>query len=316
MSKNGKRGNIHHPSRRKFLRYGSAMGAAAVIMPRLPLAADAPVIQRAIPKSGEKLPIVGVGTARVFDIDDDPAVWRQRQAVLQNLFDGGGKLVDTAPSYGEAERVVGELLSRMDARNRAFVATKVRTHGVEDGKAEIAESFRKLKTDKIDLIQVHNLRDTDTQLKTLRDMKAAGKIRYLGVTHFRPSANEDLAEVMKKEELDFVQFQYSLRERSAEKVLLPFARDRGIAVLVNLPFGRGRLFRAVKGRPLPGWAAEFGAKSWAQFFLKFILSHPAVTCVIPGTDKPQYMVDNLNAGRGVLPNAAQRMKMVDLWKSL
>lgn len=304
------------PSRRDFLRYGGALGATATFAPSFAGAAALPVIQRAIPKTGEKLPIVGVGTARVFDIDDDPAVWRQRQAVLQSLFDGGGRLVDTAPSYGEAERVVGELLSKMDARDRAFVATKVRTHGREEGKAEIAELFRKLKTDKIDLIQVHNLRDTDTQLKTLRDMKAAGKIRYLGVTHFRPSANDDLAEVMKKEELDFVQFQYSLRERSAENVLLPLARDRGIAVLVNLPFGRGRLFRAVKGRALPGWAAEFDATSWAQVFLKYILSNPAVTCVIPGTDKPEYMVDNLNAGRGMLPDAAQRKRMTEFWKTL
>ena len=307
---------VNQPNRRQVLRYGAALTATAACAPAFPAAASTPVIQRAIPKSGEKLPIVGVGTARVFDIGDDPAVWDQRQAVLQSLFDGGGRLVDTAPSYGEAERVVGELLSRMGARNRAFIATKVRTHGEEDGKAEIAESFRKLKTDKIDLIQVHNLRDTDTQLGTLRDLKAAGKIRYLGVTHFRPRANDDLAEVVKKEELDFVQFQYSLRERSAEEVLLPLARDRGIAVLVNLPFGRGRLFRAVKGRTLPGWAAEFGAATWAQFFLKYILSHPAVTCVIPGTDKPEYMVDNLNAGRGLLPDAAQRQRMTDYWKTL
>lgn len=304
------------PNRRQLLRYGAALGATAALAPAFPAAANSPVIQRAIPKSGETLPIVGVGTARVFDIGDDPAVWRQRQAVLQSLFDGGGRLVDTAPSYGEAERVVGELLARMGARSRAFIATKVRTHGKEDGKAEIAESFRKLKTDKIDLIQVHNLRDTDTQLGTLREMKAAGKIRYLGVTHFRPRANDDLAEVMKREELDFVQFQYSLRERSAEEVLLPLARERGIAVLVNLPFGRGRLFRAVKGRTLPGWAAEFGAATWAQFFLKYILSNPAVTCVIPGTDKPEYMLDNLNAGRGLLPDTAQRNRMTALWKTL
>lgn len=315
MSKKTVRKDPDRFDRRDVLRLGAATGATA-LCPSLSFAADNSVIQRAIPSSGETLPIVGVGTARVFDIDDDPSTWRERQFVLQNLFDGGGRLIDTAPSYGEAERVVGELLSRMGARNRAFLATKVRTHGEEDGKAEIAESYRLLKTDKIDLIQVHNLRDTKTQLKTLRAMKDAGKIRYIGVTHFRPSANDELADVMRTETLDFVQFQYSLRERSAEDVLLPLAADRGIAVLVNLPFGRGRLFRAVKGRKLPEWASEFGATTFAQMFLKYILSHPAVTCVIPGTDKPSYMVDNLNAGRGRLPNTAQRRQMVRFYESL
>jgi aryl-alcohol dehydrogenase-like predicted oxidoreductase len=303
-------------ARRDVLRYGAAAGTLAASYPISSLAAASPVIQRAIPKSGEKLPIVGVGTARVFDIDDTPSNMASRQAVLQQLFDGGGKLVDTAPSYGEAERIVGDLLTRMGARHRAFLATKVRSHGEEDGKAEITESFRRLKTDKIDLIQVHNLRDTRTQLKTLRGLKEAGKIRYIGVTHFRPSANDDLAEVMRNEELDFVQFQYSLRERSAEKTLLPLAADRGIAVLVNLPFGRSRLFRAVKERSLPEWAGEFGANSFAQMFLKYILSHPAVTCVIPGTDKATYMTDNLGAGRGMLPNTAQRKRIVQYWESL
>lgn len=315
MSDITNRTSRHRMDRRDVLRLGAATGAAA-LYPSLSWAADGPVIQRAIAKSGEKLPIVGVGTARVFDIDDDPATWTQRQAVLQQLFDGGGRLIDTAPSYGEAERVVGALLDRMGARNRAFLATKVRSHGEQDGKAEIAESFKLLKTDKIDLIQVHNLRDTKTQLRTLRALKESGKIRYVGVTHFRPSANDDLAEVMRNEELDFVQFQYSLRERSAEKMLLPLAADRGIAVLINLPFGRGRLFRAVKGRPLPDWAADFGATTFAQIFLKYILSHPSVTCVIPGTDKPEYMIDNLGAGRGMLPDASQRKRMVRFYDSL
>ena len=268
-------------NRRDILRIGGAAGLTASLPPSLSWAAESPVIQRAIPKSGEKLPIVGVGTSRVFDIDDDPAAWAQRQAVLQQLFDGGGRLIDTAPSYGDAERVVGGLLARMGARDRAFLATKVRAYGEEDGKAEIAESFKLLKTDKIDLIQVHNLRDTKTQLKTLRALKEAGKIRYIGVTHYRPSANEDLADIMRREELDFVQFQYSLRERSAEKTLLPLAADRGIAVLVNLPFGRGRLFRAVKGRPLPKWASEFGARTYAQLFLKYILSHLHSSLFLP-----------------------------------
>ena len=307
-------------SRRNALRLGAKLsagfGLATSWAPFAALAAEGPLITRAIPKSGEQIPIVGVGTARVFDIDPSGSQMAEREQVLRELFSGGGKLIDTAPSYGQAETVVGKLLTKMKARDKTFLATKVRTTGREDGLAEIDQSFKRLQTEKMDLIMVHNLRDTETQLATLREMKSAGRIRYLGVTHFRPGSNDDLVDVINRHELDFVQFQYSLAERSPEEQLLKAAADRGTAVLVNLPYGRGRLFRAVKGKTLPGWAADFDAKSWGQFFLKYILSHPAVTCVIPGTDKPRYMVDNLSAGRGKLPDAAQRERMVAYWKSL
>ena len=307
-------------SRRSALRLGAGLsagfGLAASWTPLAAIAAEGPVITRPIPKSSERIPIVGVGTARVFDIDPNGTQMAEREQVLKELFSGGGKLIDTAPSYGQAESVVGTLLTRMKARDKTFLATKVRTTGREDGLAEINESFKRLQTDKMDLIMVHNLRDTETQLATLREMKSAGRIRYLGVTHFRPGSNDDLVDVINRHELDFVQFQYSLAERSPEERLLKAAADRGTAVMINLPYGRGRLFRAVKGKTLPGWAAEFDAKSWGQFFLKYILSHPAVTCVIPGTDKPRYMIDNLGAGRGRLPDATQRERMVAYWKSL
>lgn len=302
--------------RRDLLRYGAAAGAMATLHPSLSVAAANTLIQRAIPKSGEKLPIVGIGTSRVFDIADDPQDWRERQAVLQSLFDGGGMLIDTAPSYQDAENVIGRLLQNMKARNRAFLATKVWADGKREGDEQIQESFRRLRTDKIDLLQVHNLSDTDIQIKSLRALKDAGKIRYVGITHYRESYNDALAAAMRRHKPDFVQFEYSLNQTSAEQQLLPLAADLGIAVLVNRPFGRGHLFRRVRGQDLPPWAAEFGATSWAQVFLKFILSHPAVTCVIPGTDKPKYMVDNLGAGRGALPDAAQRKRIMQYWETL
>ena len=307
-------------SRRSALRLGAGLGAglgiAASWAPFTAVAAEGPLITRPIPKSGEQLPIVGVGTARVFDIDPNGVQMAERKLVLKELFSGGGKLIDTAPSYGQAETVVGKLLTKMKARDKTFLATKVRTTGRAEGLAEIDESFKRLQTDRIDLIMVHNLRDTETQLATLRELKSAGRIRYLGVTHFRPDSNDDLVDVINRHELDFVQFQYSLAERSPEERLLKAAADRGTAVMINLPYGRGKLFRAVKGKTLPAWASEFDATSWGQFFLKYILSHPAVTCVIPGTDKPRYMVDNLGAARGRLPDAAQRERIVAYWKSL
>jgi aryl-alcohol dehydrogenase-like predicted oxidoreductase len=304
------------PDRRKILRYGAALGATASFSPALSFAADAPLISRAIPRTGEMMPVVGIGTSRVFDIGSDRDEWRERQSVLQHLFDGGAKLIDTAPSYQEAEEVIGQLLQAMGARNRAFLATKVWADGKAEGDEQIAESFRRLRTDRIDLFQVHNLSDTDTQIASLRALKDAGKARYVGITHYRESYNEALAAALRRHKPDFVQLEYSLNQTSAEQTLLPLAADLGIAVLVNRPFGRGHMFRRVRGRKLPPWAAEFDAKSWAQFFLKFILSHPTVNCVIPGTDRVKYMVDNLGAGRGRLPNAEQRRRMVRFWASI
>lgn len=233
--------------RREVLRYGAALGASAVFAPAVSIATETPLIKRAIPRTGEMLPIVGVGTSRVFDIGNDRDEWRERQSILQHLLDGAGTLIDTAPSYQDAENVVGQLLRTMGARNRSFLATKVWANGKAEGDEQIANSFRRLRTDKIDLFQVHNLSDTDTQLASLRDLKAAGKVRYVGITHYLESYNESLAAALRKHKPDFVQFEYSLGQTSAEKYLLPLAADLGIAVLVNRPFGRGRPFRRVRG---------------------------------------------------------------------
>lgn len=304
-------------SRNEFLKLAGASGLA-LGLGGVPSLAAQPIVTRKIPKSGEPLPVIGIGTSRVFDISPkDEAEMRVREKVLNILFGGGGTMVDTAPSYGMAEDVLGVLFDRMKSRNKAFLASKVRTTGAQEGIAEMEESFKLLKTDKIDLMYVHNLRDTETQLKTIRDWKAKGPYRYLGVTHFRTSALEKLTDVVAREPMDFVQMKYSLENPDAAEKLFPVCQEKGVAVVVNRAFERGKLFRAAKGKKLPEWAVkELDCKSWAQFFLKFALGHPAVTCVISGTDKPQYMLDNLGAGRGPLPDAKQSKKMLDYWRSL
>lgn len=305
-------------SRRKFLALAAGIGVTALPYARA-YAADAPVLARLIPRSGERLPVVGLGTAVVFDIGEDAAKRAERRAVIQTMLDGGGKMIDTAPSYGTAESVVGDLLAAMGRRDGVFLATKVRADGHEEALAQMRESFQRLRTDRVDLMQVHNVRDVrdaGVQLRAVRELRDKGAIRYVGITHFQARAYDRVVEVLRREKPDFLQLNYSLAERSAEEKLLPLAADAGTAVVVNLPFGRGKLFAAVRGKSLPGWAAEFEARSWGQFFLKYVLAHEAVTCVIPGTDKPEYMVDNLNAGRGRLPDAAMRRKMVEFWRSL
>jgi aryl-alcohol dehydrogenase-like predicted oxidoreductase len=303
-------------TRREMLAIAAAAGVAAALPPGLARAATSPVLTRPIPRTGERLPVVGLGTAIVFDIGEDAAKRAERRAVIQTMIDGGGRLIDTAPSYGTAETVLGDLLSSMAARDKVFLATKVRVTGREDSIAEMQNSLRRLRTGKVDLMQLHNVSDAETELRTLREWQQKGTTRYIGITHSQTGANERLAEVMRREKPEFVQFNYSLAERSVEERLLPLAADTGTAVLVNLPFGRGRLFSAVRGRTVPEWAREFDAVSWGQFFLKYLLAHPAVTCVIPGTDKAEYMLDNLDAGRGRLPDAAMRRKMVEFWNAL
>lgn len=306
-------------TRREVLTLGVGMAAAAAI-PSVPaFGATAPLLTRTIPRSGERLPAIGVGTAIVFDIGEDAARRAERRTVIQTMLDGGARLIDTAPSYGTAEAVVGDLLAEMKARDRVFVATKVRAAGREASIAEMQQSLRRLRSDRIDLMQLHNVgasaSDAAAQIALLREWKDKGVFRYIGVTHFVESANERVIAAMQREKLDFVQVNYSMAERGVEQRLLAVAAGTGTAVLVNLPFGRGKLFSAVRGRPLPAWAAEFDAASWGQFFLKYLLAHEAVTCIIPGTDRPEYMVDNLNAARGRLPDAAMRRKMVEFWES-
>jgi len=282
-----------------------------------------PVLTRPIPRTGERLAVVALGTAIIFDIANDTAKRAERRSVIQTLLEGGARLIDTAPSYGTAESVVGDLLADMKARDKVFLATKVRAAGRDRAVAEMQQSQRRLRTEKIDLMQIHNVGYVDrgeiaAQLALLREWKDRGVFRTIGVTHSQDQerANDRLMELMRGEKLDFIQVNYSMAERSVEQRLLAVAAETGTAVLVNLPFARGRLFGAVRGRPVPEWAAEFDAPTWGQFFLKYILASEAVNCVLPGTDKPEYMVDNLNAGRGRLPSTAMRRKMVEFIESL
>lgn len=265
---------------------------------------------RPIPSTKEALPVIGCGTWQTFHVGTAPAERAPLAEVLQTLFAAGGSVIDSSPMYGPAEGVTGDLLADLKARDKAFIATKVWTRGRAEGIAQMEESFRRLRTDRIDLMQVHNLLDWRVHLETVRDWQQQGRIRYRGVTHYTESAYAELESVMRSETLDFVQFNYSIAERAAERRLLPLAQDRGIAVLINQPFGGGGLLRQLLGKPLPDWAGEIGCASWPQVLLKFILGHPAVTCVIPGTGKPEHMRDNVAAGMGVLPDAAMRQRMV------
>lgn len=273
-------------------------------------------ITRPIPVSGETLPVIGLGTWQTFDVGADAARRSALAEVLRLLFAGGGKVIDSSPMYGRAEAMVGDLLVRLDARKLAFLATKVWTTGREAGIAQMRRSAELLRTATIDLMQIHNLVDWRTHLATMRRMKEAGQLRYIGITHYIASALPDLAAIIEREELDFVQLAYSIDEREAEARVLPLAIDRRVGVIVNRPFGSGALFSRVRGAALPRWAAELGCASWAQFFLKFIISHPAVTCVIPATGEPRHMADNLRAGYGRLPSSAERRRMVEYWRSI
>ena len=266
--------------------------------------------QRKIPSSGEMLAVVGVGTWRTFDVGAKPEDRAPLAEVLRLLFAAGGSVIDTSPMYGSAEAVIGDLLSAAGTRSKAFIATKVWTTGRDRGVSQMRNSMRLLETDRIDLMQIHNLVDWRAHLPTLQAWKAEGRIRYLGITHYTQSAHDELESVMRAEKWDFVQINYALDDRAVERRLLPLAAERGIAVIVNQPFGGGGLLRRLLGRKLPDWAGEIGATSWAQLLLKFVLANPAVTCVIPGTGKPQHMADNVQAGFGVYPDAALLRKMI------
>ena len=299
-------------TRADFLRLAGA--SAAVLAFGTPARAqtqgDFTMETRPIPKTGEALPAIGCGTWRTFDVGNSTAEIAERAEVLRTLFDAGGKVIDSSPMYGSSEAVVGKALARIDGRARAFVATKVWTSGREAGLRQMEASLDKLGADPIDLMQIHNLLDWRTQLATLRDWKAAGRVRYIGITHYHDGAFNDLAAVLNAEDVDFVQFNYALDDRAAEEMLLPLAADKGVAVLVNRPFGGGRLLRRMSAKPLPGWAAEIGATSWAQVLLKFLLAHPAVTCPIPGTGSVRHMADNVRAADGRYPDASLRRRMI------
>ena len=295
---------------------GAALGSALGGF-RVANAADDALATRPIPHSGERIPIVGIGTAVIFDFENDPAKFGERREVIQTLVAGGGRLIDTAAGYGKAEDRVGDLVADLGVRDKLFLATKY-SYAVDraSANASMQASLKRLKTNRIDLMQAWNVTDPNFDFAVLREWKQQGLCRYVGMTTSQLRAYDANAKVLAREKPDFFQVNYSLGDREAEAVLLPLAREVGAAVLTALPFGRNSLFRKAKGRPLPDFAAEFGAKTWAQFFLKFNLSHPAITAVIPGTDKPEYMLDNLQAGRGPMPDAAMRKRMIEYWESL
>ena len=317
-------------TRRELLAAGGAAalalsGARALATPLSPPASSAvgpathtntgitvpkPMATRPIPRSGEKLPCIGLGTWQSFDIkpEDDPS----RRAVLEVLFAAGGTVIDSSPMYGRSEATVGRLLTAMGAQQKPFRATKVWTSGKESGVREMTRSLERMTVPQgrpFALMQVHNLQDVATHIPTLKAWKAEGRIRYIGVTHYMQSSFQALERWITKERLDFIQLPYSIAYRHAETRLLDAAKDTGTAVLVNRPFEAGELFRQVRGRPLPGWAKEIGAASWAQVFLKWLLGHPAVICPIPGTSKAKHMRDNAAAGVGPLPDAKLRERI-------
>ncbi|HEX7052793.1 MAG TPA: aldo/keto reductase [Burkholderiales bacterium] len=293
--------------RRRFL---LGLGAAALVKPAQAEARHT----RAIPSSGERLPVIGLGTWQTFDVGGDAAARAQLAQVLQQL---DGNVVDSSPMYGTSESVAGDLVAALGLRPKLFIATKVWTRGEAEGIRQMETSFRRLRVERMDLMQVHNLLDVATHTRTLKDWKAAGRVRYIGITHYTTSAFGEVARWLSRGDYDFVQINYSLDEPQADDRLLGIAQDRGVAVIVNRPFGQGSLFRRVRGKRVPDWAkAELGVESWAQFFLKWIVAHPAVTCAIPGTSKPEHMRDNLAAGRGPLPDAAQRARMAETLEKL
>jgi diketogulonate reductase-like aldo/keto reductase len=272
----------------------------------------APVVSETL-ASSLQLPRIGLGTWQTFDVGNDAAERAPLREVLKLL---NGNVVDSSPMYGSSEGVVGDLVTELGMRQRLFMATKVWTSGRDAGIQQMETSFKRLRVEQMDLMQVHNLVDVGIHAKTLRDMQAKGRVRFIGITHYSASAYPQVEQALKGAPWDFLQINYSLAERDAERTLLPLARELGVRVLINRPFGEGSLFRKVRGKALPSWAAELGIASWAQYFLKWIVSHPAVTCAIPGTSKPEHMKDNLGAAAGVFPSASIRKKMAEYFDGL
>ncbi|MGB5079335.1 MAG: aldo/keto reductase [Burkholderiales bacterium] len=300
-------------SRRDWIK----LTAALAFEGKMTRAADSPsLLARPIPKTGETIPAVGLGTWQVFDVAGSAQALSQARDALKVFFERGGRVVDSSPMYGSSESVAGQLAAELGLTAKLFVATKVWTSGREAGIRQMEDSMRKLRVERLDLMQVHNLLDVRAHLETLREWKRAGRVRYLGVTHYHAGAHADLERVIAPGDLDFVQVNYSLAEPEAERRLLAAAAESRTAVIVNRPFAEGGMFRRVKGKPLPDWARDIGCASWAQFFLKWILAHPAVTCAIPGTRDPKHAADNLGAASGPLPDAATRRRMASHFNSL
>jgi len=271
------------------------------------------MLRRAIPSSGESLPIIGLGTSRVFDVDpEDREELRIREEIIEVLLNNGGSLVDTSPMYGQSENLIGVILDDYPRRNELFLATKVWTKGKAEGEQQISESFKKMNTSKMELIQIHNLVDWKTQIKTLRQMKESGEISYIGITHYKSSAFKEMEDIIKKEPIDFAQFNYSIGERDAEERLLPICQEYGVATIINRPFMRGKLFRLFKNQTLPNWCKDYDINSWGQFFLKYIIANPAVTNIIPATSKSKNMLDNSFAGMGKVADLNIQKRMLEM----
>jgi diketogulonate reductase-like aldo/keto reductase len=290
-------------------------GAGLLLGPRLSAGKNAP-ITRGIPSSGEQLPVMGMGSSRTFDVPSGSGELNQLIEVVRAFFAGRGSLIDSSPMYGNAESVLGQVLAALDDTGKLFAATKVWIDGKQAGIEQMRESSRRMQVPVFDLMQIHNLRDWQLHLATLKRWKSEGKIRYLGITTSHQRFHSELEAIMRKEALDFVQFSYNIENRTAEERLLPLAADRGIATLINRPYQRGSLFARSRGKPLPPLAAELGCQSWGQFYLKFIIGHPAATCLIPATAKPHHMVDNMGANFGPVPDEGQRQEMIRIFESL
>lgn len=293
--------------RELLLATGSTLALGAI--PPWAFAEGQAPIRKPIPASGEHLPVIGMGTWQTFHVGEDDAKRAPLREVLHAFFNHGGTLIDSSPMYAEAETVTGDLVAELGEHERLFAATKVWTYGRDDGIAQMERSFHRMRVKQMDLMQIHNLRDWRLHLPTLREWKESGRIRYIGITTSNPAQYDEFAAVMRSETLDSVQLNYNIATRGAEDVLLRLAEERQMAVLVNRPFGGGELFPRVRGRSLPEWSAEFDCESWAQFFLKFVVSHPAVTCAIPATSNPRHALDNMGAGFGRLPDAGMRDRM-------
>jgi diketogulonate reductase-like aldo/keto reductase len=303
-------------SRRHFLQGLGMISAGIALMPKTIFGENRQPIKHAIPSSGERIPVIGMGTSRTFDVWGDSATLTRLGQVLQVFFDNGGAVIDSSPMYGSSESVVGDLLKSIPNKKSLFAATKVWTNGKQSGIDQMQRSMERMGVGVMDLMQIHNLRDWKIHLPTLREWKQEGKIRYIGITTSHGRFHGELMQIMRTEELDFVQLTYNIGNRTVEDTLLPLAADRGMATLINRPYQRGSLFRTVKGQSLPEWAKEFDCRSWGQFFLKFVVSHPAVTCVIPATSKVHHMEDNMAANFGSLPSPSMRKRMLEYFEQL
>ncbi len=302
-------------SRRSLLKLMAACGIAVSASPALLPAKSREALKKPIPVSGEQLPVIGMGSSRTFDVDNAQAK-AALLPVLQAFFDQGGALIDSSPMYGSAEQVLGDLLQQVDNKQALFAATKVWTYGKQQGIEQMQRSMQRMGVQRFDLMQIHNLRDWQVQLETLKAWKQEGRVRYIGITTSHGRYHDELEVILDTEPFDFVQFSYNIVNREAEQRLLPIARERGLAVLINRPFARGELFHRVRGKTLPDWAADCDCASWGQFFLKYVVSHPDVTCVIPATSKLKHMLDNMGAGFGRLPDATMRQRMAAFMASL